>query len=143
MAGNRAPHCEKSELSEIRSVSECGAGEADRPAKLLIEHKADVLPLLSEETRDDTPQQPTAPRPGQTLILQPGHPLADFEWDSPDATTSLLADIEAQRQAERELTESWNEWYADMRAGKISEAEFVEKWTEARRRFDERFTKIV
>ena len=54
-----------------------GPRRTDRLAKLLIQHKADVLPLLSAG-----PELPTIlrPGPGETEILIPGHPLADFEW---------------------------------------------------------------
>ena len=55
-----------------------GPRRAERLAKLLIQHKTDVLPLLSAG-----PELPTIlrPGPGETEILIPGHPLADFEWD--------------------------------------------------------------
>jgi len=51
-----------------------GLRRAEWLAKLLIQHKADVLPLISAG-----PELPTIPKPGESIILFSGHLLADFE----------------------------------------------------------------
>ena len=88
-----------------------GPRRAERLAKLLIKHKADLLPLLSAGS-----ESPAIPRPGpgETVILIPGHPLADFEWpaDETDAGPTgpeILRNLALARNR-RELAEAADAW---------------------------------
>lgn len=92
---------------------------ADRLAKLLIQHKADVLPLLLPGPELQTILRPG---PGETIVLIPGHPLADFVWpnDEPyDVPTGaeILRNIAIARDR-LERTRSAVDWNRQKNFGK-------------------------
>lgn len=84
-----------------------GPRRADRLAKLLVQYKADVLPLLSPSA--ELPAIPR-PEPGETIVLIPGHPLADSVWPDDGPTGPEILRNHAIARDRLERTRSAVDW---------------------------------